>query len=64
MGRLEIEGGGWASAIDMALSKNKNTIVMSVRTEFVEDVIGHWNLDKVEVVDLKDVRSWMLDAGY
>jgi len=47
VGKLELNGSGWANEIEKLLNKSNKVIVMSVRESFVEDVIKKWKFEPV-----------------
>jgi nucleoside-triphosphatase THEP1 len=44
IGKLELEGGGWYDELNALPLEKELFIVLSVRLEFVDDVIHKWNL--------------------
>jgi len=45
VGRLEIQGKGWAPAIEKLLNKKDQKVLFAVRRDFVEQVIEKWNIE-------------------
>lgn len=51
IGRFELDGNLWAKAFTNLLNKNSNTIVMSVRNDFVKEVKERWGLSSAVTID-------------
>lgn len=45
IGRLELSGGGWNSALRILIQKTTPALILSVRTPFVEDIIAGFNIE-------------------
>jgi len=57
VGRLELQGLGWAEEFGKLLNLPRKNILMSVRQEFVQDVIDHWDLDPRAIYKVSDSSS-------
>jgi nucleoside-triphosphatase THEP1 len=51
IGKQELDGLIWADAFENVLHRNTNTIVITVRKSFLEDVVDKWHLNHALVVD-------------
>ncbi len=51
IGKQELNGNIWAQALESALSKNANSIVITVRKLYLQDVIDKWQLHSATIVD-------------
>ncbi len=50
IGRLELEGKGWAGSLETLLSGTACHLVLAIRDTFTEEVIRHWKLRNVTIV--------------
>jgi nucleoside-triphosphatase THEP1 len=57
VGRLELKDGGWADEIEKLTKQAGVILIMAVRDEFVESLMGKWNITeysayRVSTIDL------------
>lgn len=60
VGRLEMRDKGWGPAIKEILSKPDQKVMMTVRREFVEQVIQTWNIESYIIYDVKEGENKIL----
>jgi nucleoside-triphosphatase THEP1 len=54
VGRLELQGGGWAGAINTLTRQPGLLLVLCVRDAFVEEVIRKWNIKSPNLVSIHE----------
>ncbi len=53
VGKLELKGGGWHDSLMELLDGFQGLIILSVRDSFVDEVIGYFELESPEIVDIQ-----------
>ena len=53
-GRLELQGGGWAEAIDTLVNQPGMLLVLCVRDAFVDEVIRKWKLKNPRLISIHE----------
>lgn len=56
IGKLELEGGGWHNELNALPLEKQLFIVLSVRLEFVNDVIDKWNLHPSAIYNVSECK--------
>lgn len=56
IGKLELEGGGWHDELNALPLEKQLFIVLSVRLEFVNDVIDKWNLHPSAIYNVSECK--------
>lgn len=54
IGKLDIEGNLWGPIFTELVQKSNKIWIISVRDIFVDEVIQHWQLQNVKILDLND----------
>jgi nucleoside-triphosphatase THEP1 len=55
VGKLELSGKGWAEKIGVLLKSQKNTVLMVVRVNLVDQVIDRWNIRDPVIVNKMEI---------
>jgi len=58
VGKLELNNSGWANSLQPLLTLNTALHIWVVREKLVDAVRKKWQLDQVEIVDIKNEDSW------
>lgn len=51
IGILELNGSIWSDALTEIINRDENSVIISVRRHFLEDVKGKWNLSNTIIFD-------------
>lgn len=52
IGKLELQNKGWAESLEILLQHKKHHILLSVRNDFLEEVLKKWNIKNYHVFDI------------
>jgi len=52
IGRLELQGQGWSSALDNFINENNSIFLIGVRKDIVEKIIKKWDIHIIDFIDL------------
>lgn len=53
VGKLELKGEGWHPPLEKTIKINDKTLILSVRREFVTEVIQHYNIIDYSIIDIE-----------
>ena len=56
IGKLELNNKGWCVPFEKAINEFKGEIIISVRTDFVEQVIKKWTLKNVQIINTSEIE--------
>lgn len=62
IGKLELQGKGWAKSLEALLHSRKNHLLIAVRTDFVDAVIEKWHIKNYRVFDVDNLDSRKIAA--
>jgi nucleoside-triphosphatase THEP1 len=70
VGRLELNGAGWAKNISELIEKSTNHLILVVRDEFVRKVREKWNLKNAVIISIDEISPeeagkkiiWMIQS--
>lgn len=66
VGKLELNGKGWAKQLDYLIQSGRNHLLIAVRDEFSEEVLEKWNIQHAAVfetpVNLSDIEKKILET--
>ena len=66
VGKLELNGKGWAKQLDYLIQSGRNHLLIAVRDEFSEEVLEKWNIQHAAVfetpVNLLDIEKKILET--
>lgn len=54
IGKLELNGNGWADELQNLIQKKKGNLILSVRKEVIEKVVQKWNIKPEKVFDVSN----------
>ena len=52
VGRLELDNGGWADCLSWLLSNNNGIFILTVRKEFLDEVIKKWGIMNYHIINI------------
>ncbi len=55
VGKLELKGQGWHSIINQIFD-SKQPLLISVRRDFLNDVLHHWNIENAIIIDVESTH--------
>lgn len=55
IGRIELEGEGWAPLLSRILQNTDNPLLITCRKANLVNTIGHWNLFHAQILDISEV---------
>ena len=56
VGKLELDNKGWNIAIEKLLYEFKGEIILSIRTEFIEEIIEKWKLKNIKLIFCENIN--------
>lgn len=60
IGKLEMSGGGWHNELNLLPLEKQLYILLSIRQEFVEDVIEKWSLHPAAIYNVAECNPEIL----
>ena len=63
VGKLELNGGGWAEMLGKLLVSRQNQLLISIRKEVLNEVMEKWNINPVMVYDTAEKNDEKLYLG-
>ena len=55
VGKLELENKGWAEKLNELISHANNTLILSIRNSFTDQVIKKWNIQNYTIFDVSEI---------
>lgn len=60
IGKLELNGQGWASVFNDLIKNTDKQLIITVRDSFVNKVIDKWNIQNYEIINVENVEQKLL----